>query len=647
MDAVETIIAESTKLLERQEYVPALKAVATARRMEQFKRDRKLALHHAVLLEKIKSFPEALQLYKSLAEAQAQAKAPTEGSLVIGMARCLLRTGRPADAQRMFEQVIQKAPKHPDVLVGLAECQRLKSDFAAADAFIARALDSKPDYPPAIHEKAEVLIARKDDDGAIATLEKNAFRNDLHGDSLDLWLTTLKRLGRDRYTQEKLADAMRQFPERVEYAFGYGVVTHRAGEIPLARPALELADKMNPQNPRILHELGVLERTAGNIPLSQSYLERSLTISPEQPAALRSFGTEYKYSYGDAAFTRLGYAAAQLADLSQIEQVQMHYALGKAFEDVGELDTAFRHYEIAGRKKRKLESWSERNSARMVDLMVKHVTAETFAATRQRGSESQTPVFILGMPRSGTSLLEQILSSHGDVFGAGELKFLSGVLDNIIIGSTRMGLNDAEPVFKTEENASWAARGDRFAQKLEALAGAPYKRIVDKMPGNYSMIGLIHAILPNAKIIHSRRHPVETCLSNYRIHFGEGQLWSYNLRELGRQYRRYDRIMRHWRQEFPGVVYDVRYEDNVADVEGQARKLIEYLGLEWRDECLSFYNTERPVRTASATQVRKPIYTTSTNRWRKYEKYLGPLLEELGDLVPQYEAEIAHLTPKT
>lgn len=647
MDAVETIIAESTKLIERREYMPALRAVSTARRMEQFKRNRKLALHQASLLEITKSFPDALQLYKSLADAQAATKSPAEGALVIGMARCLLRTGRPAEAQAMFEQVIQKAPRNPDVLVGLAECKRLKADFDGADALIARALESKPDFPPAIHEKAELLIARKDDEAAVVTLEKNVFRRDLHGESLDLWLSTLRRLKRDRYTQEKLAEAMRLYPDSLEFTFGYGVVTHRAGEFSLARPALLLADKMSPGNPRILHELGVLERVAGNIPLSQSYLERSLTISPEQPAALRSFGTEYKYSYGDAAFTRLGYAAAQLADLSQVDQVQIHYALGKAFEDVGELDTAFRHYEIAGRKKRKLETWSERNSVRMIDAMMKHVTGAAFASSKMRGSESETPVFILGMPRSGTSLLEQILSSHGDVFGAGELKFLSGVLDNIIMGSLRMGLNDPEPVFKPEENASWKARGDRFVQKLEDLAGAPYKRIVDKMPGNYSMVGLIHAVMPNAKIIHSRRHPVETCLSNYRIHFGEGQLWSYNLRELGRQYRRYDRIMRHWHKEFPGVVFDVRYEDNVADVEGQARKLIAYLGLEWRDECLSFYNTERPVRTASATQVRKPIYTTSTNRWRKYEKYLGPLLEELGDLVPQYEAEIAHLSPKT
>jgi hypothetical protein len=208
-------------------------------------------------------------------------------------------------------------------------------------------------------------------------------------------------------------------------------------------------------------------------------------------------------------------------------------------------------------------------------------------------------------------------------------------------------MGDKDPIFKYEDNVAWAVRGQRYVDKLKTLTDKPdYKRIVDKMPGNYNFVGLIHALLPNAKIIHSRRHPVETCLSCYRIHFAEGHQWSYNLRELGRHYKRYWALMQYWREAFPGVMYEAVYEENVADVEGSAKKLIDYLGLEWNDNCLNFYNTDRPVKTASVTQVRKPIYKTSTNRWRKYEKYLGPLLEELGDIVPQYEAEIAHLIEK-
>jgi hypothetical protein len=236
--------------------------------------------------------------------------------------------------------------------------------------------------------------------------------------------------------------------------------------------------------------------------------------------------------------------------------------------------------------------------------------------------------------------MEQILSAHPDIFGAGELKILTGVLENIPIAQNRLQINDKDPVFPYEQIATWEQRGRHYVDRLLKIAGKPYKRIVDKMPGNYNFVGLIHAILPEAKIIHSRRHPVETCLSCYRIHFAEGHQWTYNLRELGRFYKRYWALMKYWREEFPGVMYEVRYEDNVADVEGSAKRLIAHLGLEWNENCLKFHEIDRPVLTASVTQVRKPIYTTSTNRWRKYEKYLGPLLDELGDLVDEYEAEL-------
>ncbi|MCX8050200.1 MAG: sulfotransferase [Methylohalobius sp.] len=295
-------------------------------------------------------------------------------------------------------------------------------------------------------------------------------------------------------------------------------------------------------------------------------------------------------------------------------------------------------------KKRRQESYNEQTSARMFALMKQLVNRETLAKTEQKGYEDETPVFILGMPRSGTSLMEQILSSHPDIYGAGELKYMSAALENIEIAGRRIRLGDIEGAFAYDLNASYAQRGKWYVDTLKRLAPKPYKRIVDKMPGNFNFVGLIHAILPKARIIHSRRHPVETCLSCYRILFSEGQIWSYHLAELGRYYRRYWDLMQHWRTEFPGVMYEVRYEDIVADVEGQARRLIAYLGLEWNDSCLEFYNTDRPVKTASASQVKKPIYTSSVNRWRKYEKYLTPLLEELGDIVDQYEAEIAHLS---
>jgi tetratricopeptide (TPR) repeat protein len=641
MQDLQKTIQQSVQLENTQRFGEALNLIHDARRKAPGSRP--LAIRLAQLFETLKQPESALQIYQQLADIQPENQEP---ALVLGMARSLLATSQVEPAGQLFERLQDQLPPHADVLTGLGDIRRRQGKLQEAREFVDKALALSPGYKPAVHQLAELQLANKETEAGIATLESNALREDQHGDSLDLWLTTLRELKRERYVQEKLEQAAARWPDKVEFIFGLAVQAHRAGEVSKALPAFEKADKLSPDNHRILHEWGVMERMSGDIGLSQKLLARSLELNPEQPAALRTYGTEHKYAYGDKEFTRLNYAAAKLADVEVGEQVHLHYALGKAFEDVSELDTAFRHYETAGSKKRKLDRYDERNSSRMFQVMPQVVNAETRKLYSQEGFKTDTPVFILGMPRSGTSLMEQILSSHPDVFGAGELKFLPPAVDNIRYGNNRLNLNEPEPAFPYEAEASWEARGRWYVEKLQALADKPYQRIVDKMPGNFTLVGLIGAILPNARIIHSRRHPVETCLSNYRINFAEGQLWSYNLRELGRYYKRYWALMKHWREQYPGLMYEVMYEENVADVEGQARKLIDYLGLPWHEGCLEFYNTDRPVRTASASQVRKPIYTTSTNRWRKFEKYLGPLLEELGDVVTEYEAEIAHLKPK-
>jgi hypothetical protein len=249
------------------------------------------------------------------------------------------------------------------------------------------------------------------------------------------------------------------------------------------------------------------------------------------------------------------------------------------------------------------------------------------------------------MPRSGTSLLEQILSSHPAIYGAGELKYMTSVIENIKVGvDGRLLLGNKEPVFAYDEGATYAQRGKAYVDYLKSLAkDDKYLRVVDKMPGNFNFLGLIRAILPTAKIIHSRRHPVETCLSNYRINFAEGQLWSYNLVNLGKYYRVYWETMKHWRNNFPGQFLEVRYEDNVTDLEGNSKRIMDYVGLDWTPEMMEFHKTERAVKTASITQVRKPIYKTSMNRWKKYEEHLQPLLLEIEDIIAEYEAETPEL----
>jgi tetratricopeptide (TPR) repeat protein len=639
MNSYEEVLREIERLEARKQYGPALDAAQAG--LRKFPRTRPLAKKLAVLLEKVQNYPQALALFRQLQEETQQSGGKSELDVVLGIGRCLVRTQQYDQAISLYEQLLPSVPDQPDALTGLAICLRHKGQLANAEDRVNHALASRNDFMPAIHELAEVHIANKEPDRAIPLLEKNIRRPEIYGDSIDLWLSTLEKLKRNRYAQDTLEELVKQYPNTVEFVYGFAVLANRAGEASLARPAYLKALELSPGNARILYELGVLERTAGRLERSQELMGQALQIKPDNPAALRTYGADRKYEYGDANFKRLNYVAARFTEFAPLEQIHLHYALAKAFEDVGELDTAFRHYGTAGEKKRKLETWNERNAAKLIQMIPRVVTPENIGKSGQTGCTSDVPVFILGMPRSGTSLMEQILSSHPDIFGAGELKFLTGILENIDLAGMRVRMGEEDPVFAYDMNASWEMRGQRYVDKLVKLAGRGYKRIVDKMPGNYNFVGLIHAILPNAKIIHSRRDPIETCLSCYRIHFAEGHQWTYNLRELGRFYKRYWGLMQYWREKFPGVMYEVNYEDNVADVEGQARRLIDYLGLEWNDNCLEFYNTDRPVKTASVTQVRKPIYTTSTNRWRKYEKYLGPLLEELGDIPAQYEKMLA------
>ncbi len=235
------------------------------------------------------------------------------------------------------------------------------------------------------------------------------------------------------------------------------------------------------------------------------------------------------------------------------------------------------------------------------------------------GDPSPVPIFILGMPRSGSTLVEQILASHPQVLGAGELR----TLDRLV---HQGGGIEALATLQAED---CRRLGERYLADLRSLP-AGKTRITDKMPGNFMYVGLIQLILPHAKIIHTMRDPVDTCLSCFSRLLSVGHHFSYDLAELGRYYRHYRELMDHWRSVLPaGTMLDVAYEDVVDDLEGQTRRMLEYLGLPWDERCLSFHKTVRPVVTASSVQVRRPLYRSGVARWRQYEAHLGPLLAEL------------------
>jgi hypothetical protein len=321
---------------------------------------------------------------------------------------------------------------------------------------------------------------------------------------------------------------------------------------------------------------------------------------------------------------------AKVETLKDEDQMHASFAAAKAYDDLKRYEEGFPYLIRANALKRKAVTYDEQAVLGLFERVECTFTADLVRAKSGGGSTSRKPIFVLGMPRSGTTLIEQILASHPRVTGAGELKDMSDTI-NSVRGSD--GQQAAYPEFVPVLSASELAKiGEAYATKLaERAPGA--ERITDKMPSNFYFLGLIHLALPGAKVIHTGRNPVDTCVSCFSKLFAGEQNQTYDLAELGRYYRAYHGLMAHWRAVLPKDAFlDVQYEEVVADTETQARRILDYCELEWSPRVLDFHRTERPVKTASARQVRQPIYGSSVQRWRNYEKFLGPLLNELGDL---------------
>lgn len=412
---------------------------------------------------------------------------------------------------------------------------------------------------------------------------------------------------------------------------------------------LSAATRLAPDVAGVWFELGKLQRRLGDAEASTTSLKRTLEIDPLNVTALRVVGHEHRHAYGDAIFRNVNLVVAKAPELSRASEVEAHYAAAKAFEDVGETAAAFAHYRRAGQLQKRLSPWNDTGLRRLVKVLQTQASPSWLHCFQGQGCPSDKPVFIVGMPRSGTSLVEQVIAAHPDAFGAGELKFADRVLNGIQVGRAKIQTTKGGEAADSNGRATTLAdRGREYLREIEKIAGRPAARITDKMPGNYMWVGLLAAILPGARFIHCRRHPVDACLSQYKLYFGPEVPYTYDLRDLGRAYVAYDELMRHWSNVVPpSRLMDVTYERFVHDIEGEARRLMGFLDLPWSNACLAFDKVERQVRTASALQVRRPIYRSSVNRWRADEPFLKPLLDELGNLPAAYDQAFGDVRPES
>ncbi len=382
-----------------------------------------------------------------------------------------------------------------------------------------------------------------------------------------------------------------------------------------AESSCRTALALEPAYAEALSLLGELLADQGRFSEAAAWFQRAIDADPDFPFAYCSIAAHRKMTPEDTAW--LEGARSVLAKGPPLRHaINLHFALGKYFDDVERHDEAFEHYRQAHElAKRYGSKYDAGRLARRVDRLISLFDGPFLSACAMQGSRSEQPVFIIGMPRSGTSLAEQILASHPAVFGAGEIVFW-------------------DAAFSAHETAGFSGEAgrarlstiaDAYLERVGTLSGGA-ARVVDKMPANFLYTGLIHAALPQARFILMRRHPVDTCLSMYFQNFFNRTAYADDLEDLADYYSQYARITGHWREVLPPTrLLEVPYEGLIADQEGWTRRMLEFIGLPWDPRCLAFHETERAVITASKWQVRQKIYSKSAGRWRNYEKHLGPL----------------------
>ena len=423
-------------------------------------------------------------------------------------------------------------------------------------------------------------------------------------------------------------------PEYPEAQLGLANALEHKG---LPEEALAIYRQMlerDPKNTSVHNNAGNILKSLGRIDEAVTHYRHALDADPTHASAFYNLSRAKVGAEGDD----LARMEALLEDpkLTAEQRVPLLFGLAKIHDDLGNYEKAFHYIEEGNTSDTRGEPFNaDRHSAAMNRLIA--VFSKAFFANRKgMGSETEVPVFILGMPRSGTTLVEQTLASHPEVFGAGELDHMGRIIASMPDAVDKF---TPYPEFATMVDAVTACRlGEDYLSRLRLVADDA-RRVTDKMPANFLNLGFIALLLPRAKIIHCRRDAMDTCLSCYSQHFTSVMPFSRSQASLGRYYRDYERLMAHWREVLPLPVYDVQYEDMVADHAKISRELVDFCGLEWDDACIDFHKTDRKVKTASSWQVRQPIYTTSLARWRNYEPFLGPLKEALGDAYPDEPAD--------
>ena len=571
-----------------------------------------------------RKFNEAVGFYRRALENQ-----PNMAEALNNLGNALRVTGDADGAMHAYQEALTYREIYPEAYNNLGTLLQQDNKLPESEHALRKAIAQNPQYIEAYNNLANGLASQKKDVDALRIL----------GDALKfapknpqtLLITAKIQMRRNNHVAAEQATrlALQEQPENAEALTILGQVLHETDRYEDAITVLERALKSNPKSPEALNFYGVALKSVGRLDEARDHIVKALKMSSGMWGGYANLNDLVDFSKGVGAelFDQMDTIFESAKNTDTDPFIPLHFAYGKALEDRGEHERALKHYITGGRLKRAQLEYNEEETFGFFSAIRDAFPKEVFENRKYDGIEDDRPVFIIGMPRSGSTLVEQILSSHPDVYGAGEVKYLSRAL-----GQMRDRFPSL-PKFPQMMDKITPAQMDILAKKyLDALSvGADgAKRITDKLLTNYFFVGLIHLLYPKAKFVNTQRDPVDTCLSGFTKLFKDDMPHSYDLQELGRYYGQYRLMMEHWEKVLPkGVLTTVQYEDVVADTEKEAKALIEFIGLDWDPKCVDFHKSNRPVKTASVAQVRKPIYNTSVKRWKKYGAGLQPLADAI------------------
>jgi tetratricopeptide (TPR) repeat protein len=656
---LETALSHATKLLSVN---PSLAAQQAEEILKVIPNQPNALILLALAQDKLGHVDSAIANLQQLIQIQANWAAPY---LELGF--ILRRTGKTQEALIALQSALSIKPDLPKAWLALADLyaetgKDQASDnayskhlqYSATDSQLISAASALVEnrIPDAEHSLKNYLKQYPTDVAAIRMLAEVAARlgRDIDAENLlarcielapsfhharQNYALILNRLnkGEDALAQAEIL--LQVEPENLSYLNIKAIALNKLGDCDEAIKLYEAILARHSQYSKIWHSFGHTLKTAGFQERAVQAYRTSIQLEPTYGEAYWSLANLKTFRFTDHDVAEM---QSQLLrqDLSCEDRFHFDFALGKALEDRSEYDQSFRHYEYGNKLRKSLIHYSPERNFQKVEECRKLFTREFFQERKNFGISSAEPIFILGMPRAGSTLLEQVLSSHSQVEGTMELPDIISVTKTLYRQLKGPSTTTYYPMLLEMTQEESVDFGERYINNTRVQRKQNLPFFIDKMPNNFAHIALIQLILPNARIIDARRHPLACCFSNYKQHFARGQNFSYSLEDVGRYYFDYVKLMTHFDAVLPERIHRVNYENMVENTEAEIRGALDYCGLPFEEGCLRFFDNNRPVRTASSEQVRKPIYKEGVDHWRRYEQWLSPLKDVLGPVLELY-----------